>query len=922
MADQFPALARVKALHAGLDGVWLADGDSVQPITRGAALRLAADEPVILLNAPLTGARIGTADLTGLDLLELFALVRPARFCVPTPAGLARVLRLEVPDHPGGEALLLRAAAEALIAELVDPRWPARTGARAALAVLQRHRWAWSSLIPPLPEGERRGGERSLFTALPEWEDSSPRARPFEVSLAEPAVQARLAQLTARGAEDRPAQRAYAAAATHAFQPRQMEAAPNVALAEAGTGTGKTLGYLAPASLWAEQARGTVWISTHTKALQRQLDQELDKLYPDPAAKARAAVVRKGRENYLCLLNLEEMLNGAAQGRMAVLAQLVERWARFTRDGDMIGGDFPAWLLGLFGSGRLASLTDRRGECVYSACPHYRRCFIEKSARAAAQADLVIANHALVMVNAVRGRAEGQGLTRLVFDEGHHLFEASDSTFSTHLTGAEALELRRWLLGLEGRGRGRRRGLEARLSEIVLHDEAVATHLSAVLAAARALPAPDWLGRVAEGAPFGPFEALFAGVRAHVYARAQPEDAGYGLEAELVEPLPALVEAAQACLAGVDALGGPMAALEARLSDLLEDRPDWLDGSLKPRIEGALSGIALRRQTLGGWASLLARVGGHPEPDLVDWAALDRIDGRELDAGLHRHWVDPTRAFAKLVLEPAHGVLMTSATLRDRTIAESDAGWARADLRTGVQHLALPPVRFSTPSPFDYARAAQVLIVTDIKRGDIGQLAAAYRDLIRAAGGGALGLFTAIARLKAVNARLRPALAEAGLPLYAQHVDPLDTGTLVDLFRAERAASLLGTDALRDGVDVPGDSLRLVVLEGVPWPRPTILHAHRRAAFGGPAYDDQVTRARLAQAFGRLIRRQSDRGVFVLLGAAVPSRLLSAFPHEAPVARVSLAEAVARVAQTVGPLPGAGRFPMTNATVPFVQDQP
>jgi ATP-dependent DNA helicase DinG len=94
---------------------------------------------------------------------------------------------------------------------------------------------------------------------------------------------------------------------------------------------------------------------------------------------------------------------------------------------------------------------------------------------------------------------------------------------------------------------------------------------------------------------------------------------------------------------------------------------------------------------------------------------------------------------------------------------------------------------------------------------------------------------------------------------------------------------------------VPGHSLRLVVMEGVPWPRPTVLHAARRAVAGGSAYDDQVVRARLAQAFGRLIRRKEDRGMFVLLSAATPSRLLSAFPAGVQVSRVSFREAVERV---------------------------
>jgi ATP-dependent DNA helicase DinG len=204
------------------------------------------------------------------------------------------------------------------------------------------------------------------------------------------------------------------------------------------------------------------------------------------------------------------------------------------------------------------------------------------------------------------------------------------------------------------------------------------------------------------------------------------------------------------------------------------------------------------------------------------------------------------------------------------------------------------------PSPFDYARQAEVLIVTDIARGDLPALAGAYSRLIEASGGGALGLFSAIRRLRIVHARIADRLARAGLPLYAQHVDPLDTGTLVDIFRADPHASLLGTDALRDGVDVPGESLRLVVMEGVPWPRPTILHAARRAAQGGGAYDDGVIRARIGQAFGRLIRRADDFGQFVMLSSSFPSRLLGAFPAGTPIRRLPLDEVVNHVAAANG----------------------
>ena len=148
-------------------------------------------------------------------------------------------------------------------------------------------------------------------------------------------------------------------------------------------------------------------------------------------------------------------------------------------------------------------------------------------------------------------------------------------------------------------------------------------------------------------------------------------------------------------------------------------------------------------------------------------------------------------------------------------------------------------------------------------------------------------------------------LARGGLPLFAQHVDPIDTGTLVDIFRDDPRASLLGTDALRDGVDVPGHSLRLVVMEQVPWPKPSILHRARRLAHaekfggGGQAHDDRIIRARLAQAFGRLIRTGTDKGHFVVLSSAFPSRLLSAFPAGTPVRRVTLDAALQSVAGSV-----------------------
>ena len=877
------------SLHATHGGIWICRADgAVEAVGRGEAIARAAETPMIMLNAPLIGNRLGYPDLSGLDLLELFAFVHPARFAVPTPHGLARALGLAEPESDEAAAGFLREAASTLLATL-ERDWPEREGAWAGAQTLHRLRWTWAGAVASrLARPER--DERWLFSRLPQWEESGGRPQPRPVRLDPAETAARLDHLVGEEAEVRDGQLGYAEAASAVFDPRRAEDRPNVLLAEAGTGIGKTLGYLAPASLWAERADGAVWISTFTKALQRQLDREGARLFPDPAERKARIVVRKGRENYLCLLNLEDALQGGFAGRAAVLAQLAARWAAYSRDGDMVGGDLPGWLTSLFRRAGAAALTDRRGECVYAGCPHYRRCFIERSARASQDADLVIANHALVMVNAARGRDEGRAPTRIVFDEGHHLFDAADSTFAAAFTGQEAIELRRWIVGPEGRSRGRRRGLAARLMDVASYDEAGALALDTAVRQAGALPSDGWLGRLAEGQPFGPVEALLAAVRGTVYARATAQDAGYGIETELAEPDPALVEAAAAAAEALEQLLRPMVALGKRLEAVLEEAPDWLDAQARARIDGALGGLAWRTQTLQAWIALTARIGGPADPDFVDWLAVERVEGREYDAGLHRHWLDPTRPLAEAVLKPAHGVLVTSATLRG-----GGTDWAVAEARTGALHLGDAAGRFEAASPFDYAANSEVLVVTDVKKGDLAALAGAYARLIEAAEGGTLGLFTAIQRLRAVHARIADRLARAGLPLYAQHVDPIDTGTLVDIFRDDHHASLLGTDALRDGVDVPGHSLRLVVMEGVPWPRPTVLHAARRAVGGGSAYDDRVVRARLAQAFGRLIRRQQDKGMFVLLSAATPSRLLTAFPPGVRVSRVPLSDAIARV---------------------------
>jgi ATP-dependent DNA helicase DinG len=338
------------------------------------------------------------------------------------------------------------------------------------------------------------------------------------------------------------------------------------------------------------------------------------------------------------------------------------------------------------------------------------------------------------------------------------------------------------------------------------------------------------------------------------------------------------------------------------LRQRLDSEAAKLDSVLRGRIEAAARGLERRSQLLiPAWRAMLASLEQQPDEtsEFSDWFEIAREDGRDVDVGLHRHWIDPTIPFAETVLKNAHGVLITSATLRDTADRVVDSGWRSAEVRVGAHHLPQPPRREVFDSPFDWPNQARVLVVRDLARGDRAQLASAYRELFLCAGGGALGLFTAVGTLRDVHARIAEPLSAAGLMLYAQHVDALDTGTLVDLFRADENACVLGTDALRDGIDVPGRSLRLCVFDKVPWPKPTILHKSRRARFG-KEYDDLIARLRLKQAFGRLIRSESDRGVFVILDGACPTRLLTGLPAQIPAIRCGLKEAVEETRRFLG----------------------
>jgi len=888
------------ALAVGrVDARLLSAEGELQAVDHRRAADLMRNAPAFVCHGRATARRLGLDPVPSYDLLELFAFARPATFVVPTAQGLSAALALPPPRTLDDQPIILVRAAAQLLDEITALDGINAVRCAELARAMRAGGWPWAE--PVLNAlGEEPGGDRfslsafAIWDRLPEWQEFAPLPPPAEIRLDPEDVRQRLQALIGRGAENRPEQADYAVGLIPAFDPRDQPDQPRVVLAEAGTGVGKTLGYVAPASLWAERAEGTIWFSTFTRNLQHQVDRELERLIPDPDQKRRRVVVRKGRENYFCLLNMEDRVrNLRVRPHDAIALGLMARWGEASRDGDMTGGDFPSWLVEVLGGGLTLGLADRRGECIYSACPHYGTCFVERTVRRARRAQMVIANHALVMVQAALGSEDMNRITRFVFDEGHHLFDAADSAFSAHLSGSEGAELRRWLLGAEDRRRSRSRGLSRRIEDLIAGDDEAERLVRRIAKAARALPGDGWRQRMAGGQTEGPAETFLAEIRRLVYARSADTESPYGLEADPRPADGALLGAAHELQLALDELVRPVCELIRQLEARLADDAADLDSDTRRRIEATCRSLTQRAaMQAGAWRDMLASLESETPPEFVDWLSVDRFDGRDIDVGMHRHWLDPTVPFAAHVARPAHGMIVTSATLRDGS-GNAEENWRAAERRSGTDHLPAAPIRLAVTSPFDYPNATRVFVVTDVRKDDMAQVAAAYRVLFLAAGGGALGLFTAIARLRDVHRRIADAIDEAGLSLLAQHVDPMNTATLVEMFRADPDACLLGTDAVRDGVDVPGEALRLIVFDRVPWPRPTILHRARRAAMGGRAYDDMLTRLRLKQAFGRLIRRAGDRGVFVLLDPMMPSRLAGAFPEGVAIERMGLADAVA-----------------------------
>jgi ATP-dependent DNA helicase DinG len=626
-------------------------------------------------------------------------------------------------------------------------------------------------------------------------------------------------------------------------------------LVQAGTGTGKSLGYLVPSVRHAVLADERVVVSTATLALQRQvmtrdLPLVADALAPELPRKPRIALL-KGWHNYVCVHKTsggyppddQGMLfdlgdRGAAEhpstpdpadgedaGKESLGAQVVRlrEWADATETGDrddlVPGVTDRAW--------RQVSVTSL--ECLGQRCPLLEECFPERARAAARTADVVVTNHAMLGVAASGSPHVLPEHQVLVVDEAHELADRVTAQSTAELSVGS----------VEHAGRMARRHGGVATTEL----DSAATALGAAL-----IHLPE--GRFTQGLPEGTRQAV-----------AMVRDAARGLLSALRPEKPAAGEAAAPADSGLKIASSAVLALFEVAERMAADADDqrytvlWCsraerDGATRLYAAPLAVNGLIRTHLLAGRASVLTSatlsLGG-------EFRSMARSIGLE---GAGEAAAATATAATVAVSAPGGSegttldVPKPAATPAPASLAwhGSDVGSAVDDPRQGILYIArrLPPPGREP--------------ATDAQLDEI-------EALITAAGGRTLGLFSSRRAAVAVGEAMRERL---DVPVLVQGEDQLPT--LVKQFAADEPTCLFGTLSLWQGVDVPGRSNQLVIIDRIPFPRPDdpvkSARSEAVAASGGNGFMSvAATHAALllAQGAGRLIRSTDDRGVVAVL---------------------------------------------------------
>jgi len=663
--------------------------------------------------------------------------------------------------------------------------------------------------------------------------------------------------------EDRPAQRELAATIAELYNEG------GVGLLEAGTGIGKSLGYLVPALRWAAANGERTVVSTNTINLQEQL---VGKDLPFLARalddqKVRFALL-KGWRNYLCLMRLEQ----AQSTGMALFEEslgneiaAISAWAERTTDGSL--SDLPA-------PPRAEVWDEVSAEpdlCTRIRCQHYDKCFLFAARRKAAQADVIVVNHHLLMSDvAVRRVSQNwddaavlPAYARLVVDEGHHMEDAAAAHLGATVTRRS---LQRLFARLDRTGKGILPALMMRLAEgkdllSAASLDLAATRLQPAVIAARdrASLVFDLLGTLLDETGV-PVMRLTDDFKSHRVWRS-------GLDLALTE-----------LLDEIDMLHEGLRVVRERI-ETDEARAEAVGPLLNE-----LKGIARRLQNAGDAVRRTLRPADDAEAS-VRWI---EVRGKERNVVVTSVPLDLAPVLREDLFRRVKTAVITSATL---------AAEQRFDFlgrRLGLDDPELTPRTALYPSPFDFPRNARLAIPTNAPAPNVDAPAhiqfvvRVVLDVATASDGGLFVLATSHRDVRLIAAELRARGVERRWPLLVHGDDGRDM--LLRRFRESERSVLVGTASFWEGVDVPGRALRGLIITKLPFKVPnepvTAAHCESIERQGGDAFRQYMlphASLRLKQGFGRLIRTATDRGVIVLVDPRVISKsygrtLLDALP--------------------------------------------
>ena len=591
-------------------------------------------------------------------------------------------------------------------------------------------------------------------------------------------------------------------------------------LAEAGTGTGKTLAYLVPAIL----SRQRVLVSTGTKNLQEQIYVKDLPALQDALGVPFTATLMKGRSNYLCLHRFElyrDAVDNGAPGRLIdtsdrVLLPMLNAWAANTGTGDRaelreLPEDLPLW----------KDIAADAETCLGTECPRYSDCFVTRMRQRAAESDVVIVNHHLLCADAsVRQSAYGEVIPScptLVIDEAHQLEDVATQYFGRAFSNFRVEDF-------------------LRDGSRVLSDQEFDRALTRVAERSRMFFSGLALARAVQGGGSSDTRARYT---AETLAEHFEDGMALAGALEELEAVLALRATHASPLQG-DAVG-------ARHSAPVND------ASAVDDIIDAIVALQRRAGELRDDLRFLMRAS---DPDFVYY-----LEVRSRSVVLKASPVDVSRIIRDALFERMRTTVLTSATLA------VDGSFEYVQGRLGIRNADALRV----PSEFDYTTQALLYLpkrMPSPKAPAFAESAAQeISRILTCSRGRAFVLFTSYAVLRTVQR-----IIEMSLPYPVLVQGTLPRTELIERFRATPNAVLLATSSFWQGVDVVGDALSCVIIDRLPFASPgdpvTAARIDAINAKGGDAFADyQVPLAILAlqQGLGRLIRHRTDRGVLAVL---------------------------------------------------------